>query len=665
MEKIRHFVRWMMIADPDPDLALAQYQELKTQIPALYGLLMVNAVAVAYTHFDAAPAYLTIGILAAILAVTILRFGAWLAARNVVLTADEAIGKLRQTIALAFVLSVVYIYWSLSLDAYGGPAQRGHVALFIAITSIGCIFCLMHLPQAAVMVMAVVTLPYLFHYMGQGEDVYIAMAINIMLVCIVVLQVLFNSYYGFRNLITSQADLAAKQKETERLNVENERLARTDMLTGLPNRRFFFDRLEALISDHRNSNSIFAVGILDMDRFKPINDTFGHQLGDQLLAEAGARLTALESRDMVVCRLGGDEFGFLYKGNQEGAVEVGETICRRISEPYRFGDLHLSVGASCGIAMYPDAGSTAHDLFDRSDYALYNSKASLRGSTTVYSASHEARIRSERAIEAALQSADLDKEFEVHFQPIVYLPDHVIVGFEALARWTSPHLETVGPDQFIPAAERTGVIHQLTLTLFEKALQQIRAIPEDLGLSFNLSAQDTTSADTVLMLLDLIRRYEVDPRLITFDLREASVAGGCHDMSNGLQTLSNAGVSLAWDDFGTGGSSLTRLHGLPIDCVKIDRGFVSMICDPASSGIVKSVIDLSRSMNLKCIAEGVEEKAQLDFLLENRCLFAQGDHFSPALPFEDVSRSIMTSGTLVGLPLNGAVLTRDVRLHSV
>ncbi|TYC51955.1 EAL domain-containing protein [Rhodobacterales bacterium] len=653
MERIQAFLRWMMIDPRYPEIAQAQYNELKYQVPSLYALLMVNAVAVAYTHFDYAPISLTVGVLAPMLLVTGSRLVVWLRARKNSPGPAEAIAKMRQTVFLGTVIAVIFIAWSLSLDGYGGPSERGHVALFIAITVTGCIFCLMNLPQAALLVMLVVTVPYLVYYTRLGEDVYIAMALNIFLVCLVILQVLFNGYGAFCKLVRSQSELALKNAETERLNAENERLANTDALTGLPNRRYFFNRLERLIEQVAGTNERFAVGLIDLDRFKPINDTYGHKLGDILLSEVGNRLKELAGPEIDICRLGGDEFGILFRGDIERAAKAGQAICDLIGKPYRIGEMQVSIGASAGISFYPEAGTSAHVLFDRSDYALYNSKTSARGRTTVYSDSHEARIRSERAIECALQSANLDKEFLVYFQPIVAIPERTVVGFEALARWYSPTLTWVSPDDFIPIAERTGLIHRLTAVLFEKAVQQIAKLPDALGLSFNLSAYDVTSPDTVETLLRIIRFEKVDPRRITFEITETSVIGSYEAAESCLRTLRGAGVQLALDDFGTGYSSLSYLHRLPIDCVKIDRSFVAGIETPPGDGVITSILNLCNSMQLRCVVEGVEESSQVAVLNSLNCRFVQGFHFAKPKPFDDVAGSIRDNGTVEGLPVAG------------
>ena len=644
MGTFRDFVKWMMVDPSRPDIAQAQYNELKYQIPSLYALLMVNAVAVAYTHYDVAPFYLTVGLLVPMLALTCVRMISWLRARNEFPTPEEAIRKMRKTVILGSLMSVIYIWWSLELDGYGGPSERGHVALFIAITVTGCIFCLMHLPQAALMVMAIVTIPYLVYYIGRGEDVYIAIAMNIFLVCLVILQVLMNGYRGFCKLVETQ-------KETERLNSENERLAQTDMLTDLPNRRYFFSQLRKQIAMAEPNGAVFAVGIIDLDRFKPVNDTYGHKFGDQLLKQAGDRLKALKLEKLVVCRLGGDEFGFLFAGNPEDAENIGQKICDQIRDPYEIDDISVTVGASCGIAFYPDSGRAAHELFDRADYALYASKSRSRGSVTKYSMDHETRIRSERAIESALQSADMEREFEIHFQPIVALPERVVVGFEGLARWTSPTLSAVPPNKFIPIAERTGLIQKLTLCLFHKALVQIQALPPQLCLSFNLSAHDITCPATIEALIAEIERSGIDPGQINFEVTETSVINSYETAENCLQTLRKAGVKLSLDDFGSGYSSLGYLHRLPIDCVKIDRSFVAGIHEPDAQNVITSIVNLCRSMQLMCVVEGVEDDAQLAFLEGLNCRMVQGFYFSAALPFSTILKSVRATNSAAGLPL--------------
>lgn len=644
MEKLRKFVRWMLI-DPDrPDIALAQYDELKLQIPALYALLMVNAVAVAYTHFDVAPLYLTVGVLVPMLVLTTGRMLSWLRAGRITLEADEAIAKMRRTVLLGSLMAVIYISWSLALDGYGGPLERGHVALFIAITVIGCIFCLMHLPQAAIMVMVIVTIPFMVYYISLNEDVFVAIALNIFLVCLVVLQVLLNGYRGFSKLVETQ-------KETERLNLENARLAQTDALTGLPNRRYFFRRLDQEIGERSAAGSGFTIGVLDLDRFKPVNDTYGHKLGDQLLQAVGERLAKHCGADLDVCRLGGDEFGFLFFGPQHRTAQIGQALCDSFHAPFRIGDITVSVGASCGVAQFPDAGTSAHVLFDRADYALYASKSDARGRVTVYSSDHEAIIDASRAIETAFQGADLEEEFELHYQPIVSMSGREIIGFEALARWTSPVLGSVPPDTFVPIAERIGLIEKLTACLFRKAVADIGRVPDHLGLSFNLSAQDISSPKSVEALIAIIEASAIAPRRITFELTETAVIDSFDAAKSGLERLRTAGMALALDDFGTGYSSLGYLHRLPIDRIKVNKSFVTSLHEPSARGIVISILNLCRTMHLSCVAEGIETEDQVAALRELGCELAQGYHYGRPAPLKDVLEGLGKTGLIAGQTL--------------
>ncbi len=643
MNTIRNFLAWLTI-DPDkPDIAIAQYKELQRQVPLLYALLIVNAVAVAYTHADSAPTYMTIGILVPLVLICVIRLFVWLKRRSRVIDAAEAIQQLRKTIVLAGVISTFYIAWSLALDGYGNDLARGHVALFIAVTVIGCIFCLMHLPQAALLVMTAVTLPYMFYYLGQGH-VFVAMAMNIFLVCAVMIQVLLNGYSGFTKLINSRLALAEKQRETEQLNKENERLAHTDALTGLPNRRYFFARLNDQVKAGHEEQDRFAVGVIDLDRFKPVNDTYGHKTGDLLLAQVGERLEQLRDASLEVARLGGDEFGFIATGLTDNVEQIGQRICEQLSQPYRLGDMLVSIGCSCGLATFPEAGQTSHDLFDRSDYALYHSKSERRGQTTLYSKTHENSIRSDRAVESALQSADMDIEFQVHFQPIIDIEAGTLTCVEALARWNSKELGPVAPDQFIPIAERSGLMRRLTTRLFKMALKELASLDDRLQLSFNLSAHDVSCQETIIELTALCHTHGITPSRITFEITETAVFQSIEDAQASLNLLRIAGFKLALDDFGTGYSSLGYLHRLPIDKVKIDRSFVANLEQSGAEGIVTSIIALCHSMHLECIVEGVETESQIALLRKLDCQYIQGYVIARPMPVGDLTSWMQTSG---------------------
>jgi diguanylate cyclase (GGDEF)-like protein len=633
------------IDSSEPEVVLAQLQELRRQVPLLYALLTVNAVAVAYTHHGFAPFYLTVIIPSILILLCLGRFVVWLAFKNVTVSPEAAVGKLRKTIVLSAILAAAYVAWALSLARYGGPYEQGHVALFIAITVIGCIFCLLHLPQAALVVTVIVTLPYLVYYLSSGSSVFVAVALNIALVTAVMLQVLLNSFGSFASAVRSQKALQLTNLETERLSAENLRLAHTDHLTSLPNRRYFFSRLQTDLSKSEATQRRLTIGVMDLDRFKAVNDTHGHVIGDRLLTEVGARLAELAGETVLVARLGGDEFGFIATGSDDMALSFGQRACEKLAEPFSVGDLSLSIGSSCGIAIYPDAAKNAEELFDCADYALYTSKAAGQGRAVMYSDDHENEILSERAVEAALRSADLDRELDVHFQQIVDTQQGRIIAVEALARWTSPVLGKVRPDRFIPVAERTGLIHQLTLKLFQKALCSMEKMPDDLRLSFNLSTHDLTSPQTVVALIALLNGNRISPERLTFEITETAVLRDYEAAERSIALFKQMGIRIALDDFGTGQSSLSYLHRLKINKIKIDRSFVEGLRDPEGVKIVASILGLCRNLELDCVAEGVEDERQLALLQQLGCTKFQGYYWGTPADADTIGAEVIMAAS--------------------
>ncbi|WP_398472453.1 putative bifunctional diguanylate cyclase/phosphodiesterase [Tardiphaga sp.] len=619
---LRSFVNWLLLRDASPQLLVAKYQELKHQIPLLYALLSLNALAVAFTHLEHAPHWMTIWIPGVLVLVSVVRMSSWLK-RSGVIDAPTALRQLRRTILLGSLLAAAYISWSLGLSQFGGDHEQTHVAIFIAITVIGCIFCLMPLPQAAVAVTAIVMMPALYYYLSFGDAVYAAIGINIALVTAVLIRVVLSGYQAFRSSVLANI-------ETQRLNAEITAIAHTDPLTQLPNRRLFFSELAERCAAARYNGHECAVGLIDLDRFKAVNDTMGHIFGDQLLQTVAQRLKEAFSEHGLVARLGGDEFAFCIEADGCKATAFANTVCEAISAPYVIAGANVSIGATCGIALLSTVGDE-DSLYDAADYALYKGKSDRRGFATLYAARHEALLRADRAIEAALQSANLSTEMEVHYQPIV---DHNqrVIAVEALARWNSPVLGNVRPDIFIPLAEKTGNVHRLTLILFEKALQLAVSLPEKVKLSFNLSAHDLMSSETILGLIALIRRSGIAPAKLIFELTETAVMRDFDAAEESLTLLRALGVAIALDDFGTGQSSLSYLRRLNVHKVKIDRSFVADVHEHGGQNLLAAIVALCNRMDIKCIAEGVETSDQLKALNELGCQAFQGYLFSKPLP---------------------------------
>ncbi len=632
----RELLSGIVPAYTGPEASTLQLGELQKQIPSLYALLGVNAAALAFTHYAYAPGWMTVGLPGFMIAVCAVRGVHWWRLSLKGVTEAEAMAVLRRTSILTILFSIVFVAWAIGLTAYGGPFEHGHVAIFVAITIVACIFCLTHLPVAALLGTFIVIGAFLVHCFTSGNSVFIAIALNTAFVTVVMVRILINNFLAFLLLIASKA-------EAQRLVEENRSLAHTDSLTGLPNRRCFFKHLDALIAASAGDQASFALAIFDLDRFKPINDTFGHTAGDRVLAETGRRLAALAADGAIIARLGGDEFGVLFPATaMADVVERCDRICLALHAPISLGEMQVSPGCSGGLAVYPSAGRDADALFDRADYALYHSKERKRGTTTLFSQEHEDAIRAERAVETALQSADLAAEMEMHYQPILDTTTATVTTVEALARWTSPRLGRVPPDRFIAVAERCGMIHALTLLLLGKALADAARLPAGIGLSFNLSSHDLASPETVVAVLAAVRQSGLDPKRITLELTETALMRDFEGAHQAITLLRALGIKIALDDFGTGYSSLNYVHRLPLDRIKIDRGFMADVESDLGRSVVSTILDLCQNLGLDGIAEGIETVEQLNAVRRHGCRYVQGYLIGRPTPIADLLERLPT-----------------------
>jgi diguanylate cyclase (GGDEF)-like protein len=630
--QVSRLVRWFADIGNDPALAVSQAVNLRRQVPLLYGLLLINSLAVAITHRGVAPTMLTLSVPTVLFTITAIRMVHWFpAARRGAPSPEKARRQLRSITLLAGPVAIAYTAWSLALAPYGGAFEQAHVGLYISTTVIGCIFCLIVLPQAALLVALAVLPAFIVMCFMREQLIFVTIGINVTLVLGVLLRVLLNSFENFRQQVHSGTILSAQHKELQRLNEDNHKLALTDSLTALPNRRSFYADLDSLTEDAAAVS--FAVGVLDLDRFKPINDTYGHQIGDRLLVAVALRLRETASPGCRVYRLGGDEFG-LIDFDVAGFERGCERVLQQIHAPLQIGEIVISVGGSLGVANYPEAGTTAADLFDRADYALYHAKHANGGGVCVFTASLETAVRADRAIEVALQASRFEDELSVVLQPIIELSTGRLGAVEVLARWTSPTLGEVSPAEFIAIAERSTVIHSITRTVIRKGLQAAQRLPDDVAVSFNISACDLTSATTLAFIRREIECAGIRPERIWIEITETAVMRNADAAAEALSAFRALGVRIALDDFGTGYSSLSYVHHLPLDKIKIDRSFVKDVGREQGDKITAAVITLCHTMGLECVAEGVETRAQAELLKKAGCEHAQGYLFSKPLPVE-------------------------------
>lgn len=634
-------------------LACAQAAEFNAQVPHLYLILTGNAVLLAATHVRSAPLLLSVIVPAALVLLSISRVvGARRRGRQAFGPA-LSVQRLRITMALAVAIGLIFSAWSLSLVPYGDAYARCHVAFYMAITVIACVFCLRHVPRAAALLTLTVVLPYSVVFLSSGRPVLIAIAINLVLVSASILLTVLKQFADFADLIRSREELLQRQGELERLSDENLRLANQDSLTGLPNRRSFFAGLDAKLARASGSRQRFGVALIDLDGFKIVNDIHGHAAGDRLLVEAALRLEALDVADVLFARLGGDEFAAIIGGDRsdDELLAVAELLCRTLEGRYLAAEVPTLVTGSVGIVSYPDGAQTAEQLFERADFALYHAKQNRKGGAILFSSMHEQMIREASLVELTLDGADLEREFELVFQPIVDAADGTITAFEALARWDSPVLGRVRPDVFIRAAERSRTVGRLTEVLFKKALAAVSVWPDDINVAFNLSAQDIEAPARVQTLLALVAASGVPTRRIDLEITETAMMRDLANALASLRALREAGFRISLDDFGTGYSSLSQLHVLKPDKVKIDRSFiVDLETRPEACDIVRTSVELCRTLGLESVIEGVETATQATLLRSLGCRLMQGYHFSRPLTFDAARQAVAADALRRAVP---------------
>ncbi|MCW2958133.1 MAG: diguanylate cyclase, partial [Solirubrobacterales bacterium] len=412
-----------------------------------------------------------------------------------------------------------------------------------------------------------------------------------------------------------------------------------DQLTHLPNRALFLDRLGQALTRLGRHRSALAVIFCDLDRFKVVNDSLGHDAGDRLLVDVAARLSGALRAGDTAARFGGDEFVILCEdiSGEQQAIEVAERLAGALRAPFTLGSEEVFVHTSMGISLATDAGARPEALIRDADAAMYRAKDRGGGIYEVFDDDMRARALRRLQVEHSLHRAIGRGELEVHYQPQVHMATGALCGVEALVRWQHPDRGLLSPDHFIPAAEETGIIHALGLHVLEVACRQAASWqahgPQAVQMSVNLSPRQCLHPDLVTMVADVLVETGADPALLCLEVTETAVLEDLTAMGAVLQALKGLGLTLAIDDFGTGYSSLRALQRLPFDVVKIDRSFVSGLHhSDQEAAIVAAVISLSHALGKRTVAEGVEEVAQVERLRGLGCDVGQGYHYARPCP---------------------------------
>ncbi|OIQ95720.1 cyclic di-GMP phosphodiesterase Gmr [mine drainage metagenome] len=452
-----------------------------------------------------------------------------------------------------------------------------------------------------------------------------------------------------RNFVSIIDDITERKDYETQLEFQ----ANYDALTGLANRNLLADRLEQAIAHAKRAKSLVAVLLLDLDRFKLVNDSLGHETGDALLKTVSQRLTACVRFVDTVARLGGDEFVVIMSDidSENDAATLARKLLQQLALPMVVADRELVANASMGIALYPKDADHASALLKNADVAMYRAKELGRNSMQFYTPAMNASTLARLELDTALRRAVERHEFVLHYQPKVELQGGRVIGAEALIRWCHPQLGMVSPGEFIPLAEETGLILQIGEWVIDKACAQLKAWQGEglpaIGLSVNLSARQFQQENLAKVVARALHLNNVKARYLELELTESAVMQDPDKTVATLHELKHIGVRLSLDDFGTGYSSLNYLKRFPIDILKIDQSFVRDITtDPDDAAIATTIISLAHSLGRRVVAEGVETEAQLDFLRRHRCDEIQGYYFSRPLPADEFARLLRAGRSL-------------------
>ncbi len=437
-----------------------------------------------------------------------------------------------------------------------------------------------------------------------------------------------------RNAAELEKAHAATRTAQEQAHV----LARHDALTGLPNRRVFAVELSTALDRASAGEAGYAVLLIDLDRFKPVNDVQGHAAGDHVLCEVARRLERIPARRKTVARLGGDEFAIIAEADADPhalrreAVEVSDWILGAVKEPIQVGDVWIQVGASIGIALCPDNGRAAEDIIHAADLAMYRAKKEGRDTYRFFEQGMDEELRAQSALEESLRLALKNHEIRPYYQPLIGLDQERVCGFEVLARWSHPVHGFIPPDRFIPIAERLGLIEEMSASVLRQACRDARDWGQDVRLAFNVSPLQLVDPLFATRILAILSEEDFKPSRLELEITESALVGDIVLARETLASLQSLGITVSLDDFGTGYSSLYHLRNLKFDKLKIDRSFVqSMQTNAESAKIVDAVLGLAKSLGMPVVAEGIEDRTALRHLTQRGCEYGQGFLFSQAV----------------------------------
>jgi diguanylate cyclase (GGDEF)-like protein len=618
-----------------------RYNALLRQIPLLYIVALVNFLGL---HVATGGELGLFSPAALLVALVLFRLLHWLRARHRRLSPEAILRELRKTCLYAVVVALGFCLWAFSVFEGDNPDHDGHVVLFGTLAGVGCAYGLASFPTAARIPLLLLAMPLGVRLIVSGDAAHVGMGASIVIVILLILHLLSVHNRRFQELVESRTVISAERERARRAErhakaakARAKLIADTDPLTGLANRRAFLRVLTAKAGAVARGGKGCALAMVDLDGFKPINDTFGHATGDGVLKGIGERLAAAAGAGASIARTGGDEFALLLPSiaNPEAAAQAGVAICAALQRPFNVDGREFRISGCCGLTLLSKDDCEVREALIRADTALYRAKEKGRAGVAVFTQEMHEIHRRRAEVEKALRLPETQDRIGLVYQPIVDLATGELKSLEALARWQDEVLGRVSPSQFIPVAEQINLIEQISEKLLARAAREARRWADGVRLSFNVSAVQLCTTGSAGRMLRVLDCEGLEPDRLQIEVTETALLADLDVARENLLALRLAGARIVLDDFGAGHASISYLREMQFDAVKLDGTLIASLTDGLRARrLLKGVLDLCAALGLPSVAEHVETEEQLRLLRELGCREGQGFLLSPPLHAE-------------------------------
>ncbi|WP_076068165.1 putative bifunctional diguanylate cyclase/phosphodiesterase [Sphingomonas montana] len=630
---------------PSDAFLLEQYATLRRQIPLMYALMFINVLFLGIATFHDVPLGMSFGIPVALSIVIAVRALLWFRRRTIVAAPADIQRYLRGTLITAGLLSAIFGGWGSLLFSEQDPVRSAAIALYVFVGAMSCCFCMQALPRAGHLILLLGVMPVTVRLLVSSDWSLFTVGTNFLVVAALILRTLTTSHTGFKQVLETRSGMIAEQERARAAERIAQDLAYRDPLTGLRNRRALSERLDQFVASRQPTQ--LCLFMLDLDRFKEINDSHGHGAGDRLLQAVASRLIAIVGDLGHAYRLGGDEFAVTIETAPDGSfasTAMADRMVQDMAAPFLIHGFTHHISASIGISIFPADAISREMLMQHADIAMYDAKSLGRSRYSSFEPAMAAKLAARAVLEREMRVDLPANAFQPHYQPIVSLASGSIVGFEMLARWNRTDGATVGPAEFIPIVEECGLIGELTLKLLDQVCIDAADWPNDLTIAINVSPIQFRDPWFSEKILAVLTRRVFPSRRISLEITENALISDPIAAQRIIESLKNQGMALALDDFGTGYSSLQHLRMLPFDKLKIDRSFVRNVDrDDGAYQMVSAIIRLADSLKLSVVAEGVESLSVCQTLQRLGCREAQGYLFGKAMSAVDTNLLLHSS----------------------